>query len=75
MKDSDFLQVTATPYAHYLQPDDDASEGTLFLPRRPAFTELLPTHPGYVGGDYYFGRSSDEDSPAHYFYQPVTQPT
>jgi len=50
--DSDFLQVTATPYALYLQPDEDASQGTLFLPRRPAFTELLPTHPGYVGGDY-----------------------
>ena len=73
VNDSAFLQVTATPYALYLQPDEDASQGALFLPRRPAFTELLPTHPGYVGGDFYFERSSDQDSPAHYFYQPVPQ--
>lgn len=54
-----FLQVTATPYSLYLQPDDyvDAAVGTNFViqPKRPEFTELLPIHDGYVGGDHYFG--------------------
>lgn len=71
--DSGFLQVTATPYSLYLQPEEELlKDGTaLFLPKRPAFTQLLPIHPGYVGGDYYFERSADPDSPEHYFYQPV----
>src|SRR3984893_17610410 len=35
---SAFLQVTATPYALYLQPDDEVvvNESTLFKPKRPA---------------------------------------
>lgn len=51
-KDSDFLQVTATPYSLYLQPEDDVFEAgqLLFKPRRPAFTVVLPTHSRYVGG-------------------------
>lgn len=61
-----FLQVTATPYSLYLQPedyDDTASgAGYVFKPKRPAFTELLPIHDGYVGGDDYFG-SFDESDP------------
>jgi len=75
VSESSFLQVTATPYALYLQPEEEViKEGTaLFLPKRPAFTELLPTHSGYVGGDYYFEKSTDPDSPAYYFYQPVPQ--
>lgn len=54
-----FLQVTATPYSLYLQPEgyEETSDGGnyLFKPKRPAFTELLPIHKGYVGGDHYFG--------------------
>lgn len=61
-----FLQVTATPYSLYLQPDDyqDPSTGAdyVFKPKRPAFTELLPIHGGYVGGNDYFG-SFDETDP------------
>jgi hypothetical protein len=61
-----FLQVTATPYSLYLQPEDydDADTGVdyVFKPKRPAFTELLPIHDGYVGGDDYFG-SYDESDP------------
>ena len=55
-----FLQVTATPYSLYLQPEgyDEANTGLnyIFKPKRPAFTELLPIHSGYVGGDDYFNR-------------------
>lgn len=58
-----FLQVTATPYALYLQPDEYISQpdGFVFYPKRPAFTELLPIHGGYVGGDDYFGDFSRDD--------------
>jgi hypothetical protein len=71
-----FLQVTATPYSLYLQPEESAVRGgsPLFLPKRPAFTEILPTHPSYVGGDYYFERSSDPESTAFYFYCDVPIP-
>jgi hypothetical protein len=68
-----FLQVTATPYSLYLQPEEDViSNGTcLFTPRRPKFTVLLPSHDQYVGGDYYFEKSTDPSSPAYYFYSEV----
>lgn len=60
-----FLQVTATPYSLYLQPDgyEDAASGNsyIFKPKRPAFTELLPIHGGYVGGDQYFGSFEADD--------------
>jgi hypothetical protein len=59
-----FLQVTATPYALYLQPEDyeDSPRGSgLFLPKRPAFTELVPIHDAYVGGDDYFGDHGPDD--------------
>ncbi len=60
-----FLQVTATPYSLYLQPEDydDSSNGAnfVFKPKRPAFTELLPIHGGYVGGDDYFGAHENDD--------------
>jgi Z1 domain len=68
-----FLQVTATPYALYLQPDDyeqakHAKE--VFYPKKPAFTELLPIHDAYVGGDDYFGGHGSDD-PRHYLYVEV----
>jgi Z1 domain len=70
---SAFLQVTATPYALYLQPDEEliVSGNSLFKPKRPAFTVLLPTHSKYTGGDEYFEKSTDTDSPAFYFYREV----
>jgi hypothetical protein len=70
---SDFLQVTATPYSLYLQPEEELLvNGTpLFKPKRPKFTVILPTHSRYVGGDFYFERSTDPDSPAYYFYREV----
>ena len=68
-----FLQVTATPYALYLQPENyeaatNAKE--VFYPKRPAFTELLPIHDAYVGGDAYFGGHGPDD-PRHYLYVEV----
>jgi len=70
---SAFLQVTATPYALYLQPDDEAvvTGGSMFKPKRPAFTVLLPTHSKYTGGDEYFEKSAEPDSPGFYFYREV----
>ncbi len=60
-----FLQVTATPYSLYLQPesyeDVGDDEDFVFKPKRPAFTEVLPIHGGYVGGDHYFGAFEDDD--------------
>ena len=71
--DSDFLQVTATPYSLYLQPENEQelTTGKFFKPKRPQFTVLLPTHTSYVGGDYYFDQSTDHESPAYYFYREV----
>lgn len=60
-KDIAFLQVTATPYSLYLQPDGYEEAGYVFKPKRPAFTELLPIHDGYVGGNDYFGAFEEDD--------------
>lgn len=68
-----YLQVTATPYALYLQPEEYEPQGPndfVFLPKRPAFTELLPIHSAYVGGEDYFGEFASSD-PRHYLFVPV----
>jgi hypothetical protein len=72
---SDFLQVTATPYSLYLQPEDIKIEGSLktFKPIKPAFTVLVPIHEGYIGGDYYFEESQEENSIASYLYHPISE--
>ncbi len=72
VEQSDFLQVTATPYSLYLQPDGEVYENGLFPPKRPSFTVLLPIHKDYVGGDYYFLESEKEDSPAAHVYEEVS---
>ncbi len=69
-----FLQVTATPYSLYLQPEDyPAQPGAnyTFEPKRPAFTTLVPIHGGYIGGDHYFGEHT-EDEPEYYLWHPIT---
>jgi hypothetical protein len=66
-----FLQVTATPYALYLQPTDIEIKGRTFKPIRPAFTELVPVHPDYVGSDYYFKDSQEEGHLAGFLYQAL----
>lgn len=69
---SSFLQVTATPYSLYLQPDDVVASGIEFKPVRPSFTQLVPVHNNYVGSDYYFQHSQEENSVASFVYEPVT---
>lgn len=75
LHDSDFLQVTATPYSLYLQPDDLKIEGSskVFTPIKPAFTSLVPVNHHYIGGDYYFEESANEDSVASRLYQPIVE--
>jgi hypothetical protein len=74
VKGTAYLQVTATPYALYLQPEEyiPGKDGFIFYPKRPAFTELLPIHGGYVGGDDYFG-DFDECDPRHYLFVDVPE--
>lgn len=65
-----FLQVTATPYSLYLQPDGydlPPDQNYVFKPKKPAFTELLPIHSGYVGGDDYFLAPAEEDPRSYLF--------
>ncbi len=75
VKKSDFLEVTATPYSLYLQPEKTAvprAEGRfVFEPLRPVFTVLLPIYEGYIGGDFFFEESKEEGSIAHYVYEEV----
>ena len=72
VKQSDFLQVTATPYSLYLQPDDSLPEsGYTFLPKRPAFTVLLPTHDYYIGGDFYFAEDLNPSKIGYYIFQEI----
>ena len=68
---SAFLQVTATPYALYLQPDDMTVSGLEYRPLRPAFTELVPVASSYIGSDFYFDDSQDEQSVASNLYHEV----
>lgn len=50
-----FIQVTATPYSLYLQPEHIVLGGyDEIRPVRPATTVLVPYGEGYIGGDYYF---------------------
>lgn len=70
-----YLQITATPYSLYLQPDGtinlrDGKEATQWLPR---YTGLVPIHDKYVGGKQYFELSEDENSMYSCLYQPVEQ--
>lgn len=68
---SDFLQVTATPYSLYLQPNKIVVNSKGYEPLRPSFTIVLPTHPMYVGGKVYFEDSQDLKSYASHIYFAV----
>lgn len=71
VKSYSFLQVTATPYSLYLQPESDETESFSFKPVRPAFTTILPTYEGYIGGDFFFNESSNPESTAYNIYEEV----
>jgi hypothetical protein len=58
-----FLQVTATPYSLYLQPDGNIElNSDVFEPIKPAFTSLVPVHDAYIGGQQYFEESQNPNS-------------
>ncbi|MFM7079074.1 MAG: Z1 domain-containing protein [Bacteroidota bacterium] len=67
-----YLQVTATPYSLYLQPDDAEINQEEFAPLRPAFTHLLKAHNKYIGGDYYFEESLNPTSPASFLHVNIS---
>jgi hypothetical protein len=59
-----FLQVTATPYSLYLQPEGELElNSDVFEPIKPAFTSLVPIHDAYIGGQQYFEESQNPESP------------
>ena len=67
-----YLQVTATPYSLYLQPEDNIINQVEYAPLRPAFTHLLQAHSKYIGGKFYFEESLDNLSPASYIFSQVS---
>lgn len=66
-----FIEVTATPYALYLQPDFD--ENAPIKPIKPVKTVLVPYGSDYIGGEYYFLKSNDENDAASLIFEPMTQ--
>jgi len=69
-----YLQVTATPYCLYLQPNGELNlNGKYVKPFRPRFTELVPVHDKYVGGKQYFELSKIPESMFSYLYHQVSQ--
>ncbi len=73
LNNSALLQVTATPYALYLQPQAEYGEDNNFIyqPLRPAYTEIVPIHDRYIGGETYFIRSEQPDSVESYMHVEV----
>jgi len=66
-----YLQVTATPYSLYLQPEDATLNQIEYAPLRPAFTYLLKPHGAYIGGKYYFEDSLIPNSVASFIHTQV----
>lgn len=65
-----FIQVTATPYSLYLQPETvNLGANKEIRPIKPADAVLVPSGEGYIGGEYYFNR---EKYPlGEYLYVPI----
>ena len=66
-----YLQVTATPYCLYLQPQGELNlNGNVVKPFKPRFTSIVPVHAAYIGGQQYFEDSQNPDSMySHLFHQ------
>ena len=64
-----FVQVTATPYALYLQPTFNEKEIECV---KPHLTVLVPSGEGYIGGEHYFIESKMEESPARFIFEEVS---
>lgn len=70
-----YLQITATPYSLYLQPDGTVQlrEGEEASPWLPRYTALVPIHDKYIGGKQYYEESQDPQSMYSCLFQPVDQ--
>jgi hypothetical protein len=69
-----YLQVTATPYCLYLQPDGTLNlSGQYIKSFKPRFTCLVPTHDRYVGGKQYFIDSENQDSMYSHLFHAVSE--
>lgn len=67
-----YLQVTATPYSLYLQPDGYVQlENGKATPFKPRFTTLLPIHDKYVGGQQYFVEARNPESLYCHLFHPI----
>lgn len=66
-----FIEVTATPYALYLQPEFGIND--IPHPIKPLKTVLVPSGEGYIGGKEYFIESKDEESCYSYLFTPMSQ--
>ncbi len=67
-----YLQVTATPYSLYLQPDGYVQlENGKATPFKPRFTTLLPVHDKYVGGQQYFVDARNPESMYCHLFHPI----
>ena len=69
---SSYLQVTATPYSLYLQPEDPTLNQNGYAPLRPGFTYLLKPHDAYIGGKFYFEDALIADSVASYIHIQIS---
>lgn len=72
---SRYLQVTATPYSLFLQPNGiiELSNGGYAQPWRPRFTSIVPVHDHYIGGQQYFVESRDEASMYSHLFHPISE--
>ena len=70
LPDCTFVQVTATPYSLYLQPEFD--ENCEIKPIKPSTTVLVPSNEGYVGLEYYFIDSQKAESKARFIFEPIS---
>lgn len=68
INDTHFLQVTATPYSLYLQPDELEIDGEIHKPIKPSFSVVINDHDKYIGGKFYFEENKDEESPASHLH-------
>ena len=64
-----FVQVTATPYALYLQPEFDGIE---IKPIKPLRTVMVPSGDSYIGGEYYFLKSNEDDSKGRFIFEEIS---
>lgn len=68
-----YMQITATPYSLYLQPDGTVQlrGGEEASPWLPRYTAIVPIHGRYIGGKQYYVDSKDENSMYSCLFTPV----